>query len=114
MEHCNERFKRLNVLADNNWVDPELDNVKEKKIQTKNAMVKKAKQPKRQVSSALVAMLKEARKKMKEKEHQGENIDSVVRRSSAFASHTPRKTITPRKSPWIVSNHQKECNRKYS
>lgn len=114
VENCNARFQRLEVLKENNWEDPELRVVKEKKIIKDKAMVAKAKPAKKRINSALAAMLKEARQKYTESKQNAKNTstnESIVivtnRRLSVLNKSkvsTPRRTMTPLKTPWTVSH----------
>lgn len=92
VENCNQRFERLKTLKNNEWIDPDLNVVKEKKISKLSSMV--SKKPKEKcVNSALSAMLKEARKKIRNetKENKAEGRSPMVR------------CVTPRRSTWVVS-----------
>lgn len=111
VEHCNRRFERLEKFKKNDWEDPELNIVKQKKLRRQNAMVTKPKKTTTKANSALTKMLLEARKNLKESKtktiaNQSTNMvitPIAMKLKGRLSMASGSKHSTPSKPAWIVS-----------
>lgn len=113
VDNCNIRFDKLKEWKENEWKDPIVEIMKQKKIRTGSGINKNKSKTKRTMSSSLAKMIMAARQGMKDKnaEPLSDDPSNIMvfnkRKSFLDAPHLndskTRRTLTPNKTPWIVS-----------
>lgn len=87
------------MLKNNDWEDLVLSEMKEKKIRNLRSMVSKTKTSKKNVTSALSAMLKEARK----------NFRNATKENEVGVKTPTFRCVTPHKNTWVVRMNLLSC-----